>query len=366
MTYDPSNAVVHLTLRYNLTDLAVGSGVLYRKNDKTYIVTAWHNVTGRDSTSLKPLSKTAACPNSLVAYVACRHFNRDGAFYGYSRLPFTVPLETTEADKTLYLVHPQGWPRVDVVAIPIDPERPYTSIVHLSTGEDAVLSMSMRQKAGDIAPGFDIDCIQDFEQEVSKLNSDLINSLTVSDDLFILGYPQGIADWHGSPLWKRATVASAPHLGWNRQKQFLVDCASREGMSGAPAVSYYKNGRVQIGGMTYVGARPATIFHGIYVGRVGRVSEFEAQIGTIWQRSIVDEIIEGGVFGLHSSRIIATQDEVLSAIQHSWPATENYAAMILGSGDYSYYFTDTVMKSLNGRANPEDVRAQVLEFARCK
>ena len=366
MTYDPSSAVVHLTLRYDQTDLAVGSGVLYCKNDQTYIVTAWHNVTGRDSTNLQTLSKNAACPNNLVAYVACRNFRSDNSLYGYVRLSFTIPLEVADSDKTLYLVHPQGWPRVDVVAIPIDPERPYPSIVHLSTGEDAVMSMPMRKNAEGIGLGSDIDCIQDFEQGASKLNFDFINGLMVSDDLFVIGYPRGITDGYGQPIWKRATVATAPHLGWNRQKKFLVDCASREGMSGAPTVWYNKSGFLQAGGTTYVGAAPVTIFHGIYVGRVGRVSEFEAQIGTIWQRSVVDEIIEGGVFGLHSSRIIATQDEVLSAIQHSWPATENYAAMILGNGDYSYHFTDTVMKSLNGRANPEDVRAQVLEFARGK
>lgn len=364
MTYDPSSAVVHLTLRYDQIDLAIGSGVLYRKNEKTYIVTAWHNVTGRDSTSLKPLSKTAACPNNLVGYVAC-HVS-SATSNGYARLPFTIPLEMADADKTLYFVHPQGWPRVDVVAIPIDPEQRYTSIVRLSTGDDVPISIPMRQVASGIAPGFDIECIQDFEQGASKLHFDFINSLTVSDDLFVVGYPKGVTDGYGQPIWKRATVASAPHLGWNGQKKFLVDCASREGMSGAPTVLYNKSGFLQAGGTTYVGASPVAIFHGIYVGRVGRVSEFEAQIGTIWQRSVVDEIIESGVFGPHSSEIIATQDEVLSAIQHSWPATENYAAMILGSGDYSYYFTDTVMKSLNGRANPEDVRAQVLEFARGK
>jgi len=364
MTSDPSNAVVHLTLRRGENELAVGSGVLYRKDDKTYIVTAWHNVTGRHSENLKPLSKTtAAFPDNLIAYISCNFFYPNAQF-GSLRRPFTIQLEN--ADQALYLIHPQGYPRVDVVAIPIDPGYLYDSVGELSTGGKVNVPLPMRQEPLGIGLGSDINCIQDFEQSASELNIDFENNLTVSDDLFILGYPKGIIDVSGQPLWKRATVASAPHLGWNRQKQFLVDCASREGMSGAPAIFHSKAGAVRVGGSVHVGVQIVTFLAGIYVGRVGQVSNFEAQIGTIWQRSVIDEIIEKAVIAPHSSQVEAMPEEIHSVIENKWPAEDDYASKILVEGHFINYYIHDVMKTLNGRADPDKVKEKIFGLARSK
>jgi hypothetical protein len=362
MPNDPSNAVVRLTMRHGEKDLAIGSGVLYQKNGKVYIVTAWHNVTGRHSINLKPLSPTGAFPDNVVAYIACRHYS--DAHVGYLRRPFTIPLEV--AGQALYLIHPQSWPRVDVVAIPIDPQREYISEYIDATGNPVISRLPMQQQSSGIGLSSDIECIQDFEQTIPGVDADLSEHLAVSDDLFILGYPKGITDMYGQPIWKRATVATSPHLGWERQRKFLVDCASREGMSGAPAVYYNKSGKLQVGGMTYVGTGSVTILHGIYTGRMGRVSEFEAQIGTVWQRILIDEIIEKGIPAPLAVHIVASPDEVRAAIQREWPATENYAAMILEPGFVKSIFTSHVMEKLAGRADPEYVSQEVLEIAKGK
>ena len=52
----PNNAVVLLEMFRGERLLATGTGVLYRSGSDTFIVTAWHNVTGRHSETLEPLS----------------------------------------------------------------------------------------------------------------------------------------------------------------------------------------------------------------------------------------------------------------------------------------------------------------------
>lgn len=281
MPYDPSNAVVYLTMRRNDIELAIGTGVLYRHGDRYFVVTAWHNVTGRNSTTLECLCPELAYPNNLIAYISCRSYNNTSN--GYGRRAFTLPLE--DDSKSLYYIHKKQWPRVDVVAIPIDPDKKYNSEGYFTTGEKIIIPTSMKSRADDPALSFDIECIQDFEKAFANIKVDFAAQLAASDDLYILGYPKGIIDYTGQPIWKRATVATSPYLGWDKQKKFLVDCASREGMSGAPAIFYKRSGSVQIGNSTYMGLGPVAFFHGVYTSRLGKTTEFEAQIGTVWQRS---------------------------------------------------------------------------------
>jgi hypothetical protein len=363
-SFDPSYSVVHLTMRRGLQVLAVGSGMLYRRNDATFIVTAWHNVTGRHPDTFKILHSKGGVPDNLIANIACRAYNEQG-FQGILRRGFTIPLE--DAMQTFYFEHPQTWPRIDVVAIPIEPEKRYDSEGVVGTGERIVIPAAMREPPAGLGVGFDIACIQDFEPG-SPLPEGLTvgNYLSLGSDLFILGYPKGIVDMNFQPLWKRATVASSPALGWERQKKFLVDCASREGMSGAPAITHSSNGQLRAGTITILMGHPVTLFHGIYTSRVGGGSEFEAQIGTIWSEEVIPEIIEAGRFAPHSSELELPESEIDAAIAASWPQQiDNYEDMILGDGSIlSHTFTHSLMTKLGGRTNPEAVRAKVIELAK--
>lgn len=363
MKINPGNSVVHLTLRYNDTELAVGTGVLYRKLDETYLITAWHNVAGRHSSTLEPLHQHCALPNNLVAYIACKHWNTTSDV-GFCRRPFTIPLE--DETRTYYYVHPQGWPRVDVVAIPIDPESSYDSEYAHPNGEKISIQLPMRMEASGIGLSSDIECIQNAEPTSQQERALLESNLEVSEDLFILGYPKGIIDIYGQPLWKRATVATEPHLGWNRQKQFLVDCASREGMSGAPVLFHSKSGVVSSAGSLTIGDGPLSLFHGIYVGRIGNVSDFEAQVGTVWQRSVVDEIIESKIEAPLSSQIEAPSSEVQEMLNQEWPSTTDYARLILGKGRYVDGFTQHMMETLGGRIDPGKMRELIIAYAKAK
>ena len=61
--------------------------------------------------------------------------------------------------------------------------------------------------------------IQDCELNSYDIG-DYSESLYASDDIVIIGYPQGITDYSMQPLWKRATIATSHIFGWERQDNF--------------------------------------------------------------------------------------------------------------------------------------------------
>jgi len=138
---NPSHSVVHLIIRKDKIKLAVGTGVLYLKDNQSYIITAWHNISGRNTETLKLLSKKVAIPNNFIASIDVQIKQAD--FVGFIRISIRIPL--IENNKTTYFIHPQGYPKVDVVAIPVDLQKEYIMEGSLASG--ANIDMPMRLKS---------------------------------------------------------------------------------------------------------------------------------------------------------------------------------------------------------------------------
>jgi hypothetical protein len=51
-----------------------------------------------------------------------------------------------------------------------------------------------------------------------------------------------------------------------------------------------------------MGAGPFSRFVGVYSGRFKGADELEAQLGRVWHRTVIDEIIAGGVRGSYELR----------------------------------------------------------------
>ena len=355
----PSEAVVHLSINRDDIPLAVGTGVFYKKDNKSYIITAWHNLTGRHSETLESLSNNLSIPNKVI--VTFSHLISQGDFNGNSRHSIHIPLE--ENGKPIYFIHPQGWPKVDVVAIPIDLTKEYLTVGSLVDGKKFEFSMKLKSE-NNIGLQTDIVHIQDLEFKYENIK-DYTDYLYASEDIFIIGYPKGITDYTGQPIWKRATVASSPHLGWEGQKQFLVDCASKQGMSGAPAFFYNLKGLIQLGGRKLMINSPITVFHGIYVGRIGGTSEFEAQIGRVWKRKVIDEIIDNEQVDYPHDELLLCEKDIMKVIEENWPSDKNKYAedMLKEDSMLSKIYMNEIMKNINGRANYKDVESYILEYA---
>ena len=85
-----SNSVVHLTMRFQKTVLSIGTGVIYQYESEYFIVTAWHNLTGLHSETLKPLSKNLAIPDNVVVNLAVSIPE-----FGVTRHSITLPFVTS-------------------------------------------------------------------------------------------------------------------------------------------------------------------------------------------------------------------------------------------------------------------------------
>lgn len=362
-------SVVHLTMRFNEQELSIGTGFFYEREGQTYIITAWHNVTGRNAESLELLSKRGATPNNILATLALGTTN--GMAF---RVSIEVPL--VDDEKSLFFVHPRGYPKVDVVAIPLDTTVPHRMLGSIHDGRQIDMPMYL---VGERGPGVSTRLcpVQEYVVQREDVTRNWFEGVDVTDELFIPGYPKNVRDDFSQPVWKRATIASSVQLGWNRMPKFLVDSASRSGMSGAPVFYYNTSGRVQVRGHSFMGAAPAAILAGVYVGRIGngvgpddandeaatRPSDLDAQLGIVWHVSVIKEIIEAAEHERLPDETLISPVELESAVMaHLANCPQSTVAHIANpEASTRYYARNAILESVNGRAKPKDVLAALMD-----
>jgi hypothetical protein len=115
-------------------------------------------------------------------------------------------------------------------------------------------------------------------------------------EVFLPGFPLGIGDSY-FPMWKRGSVATSLEWGEGEKLRFLVDTASREGMSGAPclAISNWRH-YSRIPGSTKVVVVERPLSHrllGVYSGRLNAKDDLGAQLGIVWRENLIFDIISG-------------------------------------------------------------------------
>src|SRR5271166_2903969 len=185
-----SLSAIPLEMWFRESRLASGTGFVWSFNQRAFLITNWHIVTGIHPTTGQHLSRTGAEPDAIVAQF-------DLAGTPGKRGPFRLPLHSASSEP-LWLEHPSGR-SVDVVALPL-PEM----------------------------PDYTLHPINEMPWEPMRLSVGL--------DAFILGYPFGMSVSE-LPIWKRASIASEPLiLPTDGKPYFYVDTASREGMSGSPVI----------------------------------------------------------------------------------------------------------------------------------
>jgi hypothetical protein len=117
--------------------------------------------------------------------------------------------------------------------------------------------------------------------------------LGLTDTIYVIGFPVGFDPVKAIGVfgvWTRASIAWQPRLDWRELPCFLVDCRSRSGQSGSPAVFYANQITPFVGvdGQTRTG--PAWSLVGVYSGRIHK----ESDLGIVWKRSALEQIIASG------------------------------------------------------------------------
>lgn len=226
-------------MSFNEQLLATGSGVIAKSTSGTkYVITAWHNFSGRHPETQAPLSATCGLPNRVEIEGCGIRFSSN--LYSGSNDP------NTEAPA--FMTHGSG-SLIDVTILPVP----------------NAVSVYYPLDSSFLTP---------------RLNSQL--PLRVGQTCYILGFPKGLIhrpfDGAIFPVWKTGHIASEPSFAFEGQPKLLVDATTREGMSGAMVV-------------VTEGIRNRLV--GIYAGRHSRDGnrEFTLELGWVYWSNVIGELI---------------------------------------------------------------------------
>lgn len=229
--------------------LASGSGFFWRNQNSVFLITNWHNLTGRNPFTKSPLSANGGIPDVVRFPLLRRNADEISVVHLDVNLYFD--------DEMLFpgwFIHPTYKENVDIIALEFN------------------------------VP-IDLECVAINDEELNFKEF----SPAVADDAFILGFPLPINQMGLFPVWKRASIASEPEYDYDNKPIILVDSASRPGMSGSPVI-LRRNG---IWPAPNPGIGTRQCFLGIYSGRLPGKTEIEAQLGIVWKKNLIEEIIIG-------------------------------------------------------------------------
>lgn len=251
---DPISLTVHqLHMCFIPTNLVIssGTGFIYSKNESLYLITNWHNVSGRNPQTSKCLSDHAAVPDVISTLFRCRD---NSAMCKREQ----IPLRDEETQDPLWLEHPIHGQNVDVVAIKLS---------------DAIVDSYQLFPINEL----------DFEKDKEE----------VADEVFVVGFPFSDMSYLNMPIWKKASIASEPDIDQDKLPKFLIDTATRPGLSGSPAIMQRTgvHGLVNGGAGGFSSIGTIRNFLGVYSGRIGS-DELKAQLGVVWKAKVIDEIID--------------------------------------------------------------------------
>jgi hypothetical protein len=353
-----NKSIVHLTMRFGTQALSIGTGTLYRRNDKYFIVTAWHNLTGLNSETLDAISTVAAVPDNVLV-------NMNISYPGECSLRSSALISLHGEEHSSFLIHPNNWPRIDVAVIPFDPANAEQEMRTIDRVFRQPLLGALQTEKGEIVLP-EVNPVQKYLLNQQEIAQRWLEQIQVSQELFIPGYPQNITDRYMQPVWKRATVASSVQHGWDGERKFLVDSASQSGMPGAPVLLFEPSGRVDYGSNVYHAGNTTAVLAGVYVGRVGVTEKVDPQIGIVFHASVIDEIIDANCWAPLPQDLQINNRELERAIldQFKTASPEGMANINNDAMPSRFYVRSAVLNEIKGRASPKRVLDELLTLAK--
>jgi hypothetical protein len=243
VTIDPMSVLpLYLQIETEAKEYATGTGFCVRQGDRLFLITNWHNLSGRDPATGKYMPGNTRDPVAIQIFF---HASKNlGSWFSQ-----ILPLKNADGTRT-WLEHPNGR-AVDVAALPLDP-----------TPEVRIFELDPKLAAADLY-------------------------LTPSETVSIIGFPFGKTASHLYPIWKTGHIASEIDLDFEGKPVFLVDATTRPGMSGSPVMAVRFGLRRTSKGIFFDGATVRR-FLGIYSGRIHDKSE----IAMVWKPHVIQEVLE--------------------------------------------------------------------------
>lgn len=251
---DPYSPIsVRINLLCNDNYISSATGFFFEYGNNLFVVSNWHVFSGRNPNTGQSMNNSGAVPDTMEIALWLKRKIGDWQLV-------RMPMNDTNGE-AVWLQHPNGQD-IDVAVCRIN-EIP---------DEIAIYSLPRPDETLDMA----------FE---------------IAMDVFIVGFPLGLSHQDVFPVWKRGSVATEPQLKVYDLPVFLVDSATREGMSGSPVYLRRFGHCIHSNGNISWTNGPVSRFVGIYSGRYGADDESAAQLGRVWRRDVIIEIIDAGIRG---------------------------------------------------------------------
>jgi hypothetical protein len=259
-----NNAVAYLAMYKGLQSVGSGTAFFWRFSGRTFLVTNWHNLSGRNPLTGAVISAAGVAPEWITLHLYKRVTEPDEhGYFGLNYEPVKIGLLQDGCDPK-WLQHPTHKQHVDVAAMDVTDDVVGYQVAH-----------------------------------ANEIEGDAVLDPFASQDVFVVGFPFGrIAD-APAPMWKRGSIALDPSFDAQGLPKMLVDTATRPGMSGSVVL-----GRHIIVGRDYPkkdGSRSPQVIYsqkdlvvGVYSGRLDNELE-KAQIGIVWKRRAIEETVASGV-----------------------------------------------------------------------
>lgn len=243
----PSYQSLFIEMLFNEQILSSGTAFVVAFKNDYFLITNWHNVTGRSPTTKNPLSEDAAIPNRIRIY-----FNKKNNLGLWVQEEISLYKDKDDEQSYIWMQHPKFKEKVDVVAIKI-------------------------------ARNEQIDF------HAYQLPLTFVSKIYPSDSLSVVGFPFGKTSFRYLAIWVTGTLATDLDVDYGGLPCFLLDCRSRQGQSGSPVIEHGNPGHTSFNGkkiQMHAGFR--TVLYGVYSGRINENSD----LGYVWKTSAIQEILE--------------------------------------------------------------------------
>lgn len=247
-----SRGAVHLTMYFKdpysmaseRQSLATGTGFIREVGNRCFLITARHNLTGRQPETGKPISSTGGLPNEI---------DLNGFFLHTSSLLYGPPNDPNDREScpALFYEHPID-AMIDVAVLPFDAPSNWHMAWH--------------------------------ESFFDEIQNQRFVELGVTQTCFVIGFPLGLVDLttpdYVLPIYKTANIASEPYLDFQRRPIVIIDVTSRRGMSGSPVIVSRE----------HFGSHQRRLV-GIYTGRYPAAEAGEdPALGIVYKTRVIREI----------------------------------------------------------------------------
>ncbi len=297
-----SLASYYVEVFFNDIKLSNATCFFTKRNDKRYLITNWHVVSGKDADTLKCLDINAAIPNKLHIYLPQKTEDNNAIFDDDF---IEIDLFDEKENKVWYDMR-QNDQMIDIAVVPIkdeiekyildieDAEEPFNENVNLNIADEIFVIGFPFGRIGGILPIWKKASVA--SEPSLDLNdmpyyfADTATKSGMSGSPVILYEKRPVV----IPIWKKASVASEPSLDLNDMPYYFADTATKSGMSGSPVILYEKRPVVIAESLQGKFSKYRTKFVGVYSGRIGANSDNknDAQLGRVWKVDMVDKIID--------------------------------------------------------------------------